>query len=101
MIGLLNLCFALLAASFKSKIRLEAENVVLRHQLLVLRRNVRGRIRLTNGDRGFFGHLYRWYPSILNVLAIIQPETLVRWNRRTCGCFGHFAFVPLQIFTSF
>jgi len=38
----------LLTASFKSKIRLEAENVVLRRQLIVLRRNVRGRIRLTN-----------------------------------------------------
>jgi len=38
----------------KSKIRLEAENVVLRRQLIVLRRNARGRIRLTNSDRWFF-----------------------------------------------
>ena len=25
--------------------------------------------------------LYRWFPSILSVLAVIQPETLVRWHR--------------------
>jgi hypothetical protein len=25
--------------------------------------------------------LYRWFPSILQVVTIIQPETIVRWNR--------------------
>jgi hypothetical protein len=41
---------AVLASSFKSKRRLEAENAALRHQLNVLRRKVRGRVRLTNCD---------------------------------------------------
>ena len=81
MIGLLSLFLALLTVPFKSKGRLEAENVVLRHQLIVLRRNVRGQVRLTNSDRWFLVYLYRWFPSILNVLTIIQPETLVRWHR--------------------
>src|SRR5665648_940410 len=47
------LCFvlAVLASPFKSKSWLEAENVALRHQLIVLRRKVRGRARLTNNDR--------------------------------------------------
>src|ERR1700755_2012399 len=76
-------CFALavLASPFKSKLRLEAENAVLRHQLNVLRRKLHGRVRLTNHDRWFFSQLYRWFPSILQVLAIIKPETLVRWHR--------------------
>ena len=76
-------CFALavLASPFKSKLRLEAENAVLRHQLIVLRRKMRGRPRLTNNDRWFFIQLYRWFPAILQVLTIIQPETLVRWHR--------------------
>src|SRR5271169_802882 len=87
MIGLLSLFLALLTAPFKSKIRLEAENVVLRHQLLVLRRNVRHRIRLTNSDRWIFVHFYRWFPSILNVLTIVQPETLVRWHRAGFCCY--------------
>jgi hypothetical protein len=51
MIELLSLFLALLTAPSKSKVRLEAENVVLRRQLIVLRRNVRGRICLTNSDR--------------------------------------------------
>ena len=43
MIGLLCLFLALLISPFKSKGRLEAENAALRHQLIVLRRKVRGR----------------------------------------------------------
>jgi hypothetical protein len=77
------ICFVLtvLASPFKSKSRLEAENAALRHQLIVLRRKVRGRARLTNNDRWFFVQLCRWFPSILEVLKIIRPETLVRWHR--------------------
>src|SRR4029077_20388774 len=56
-------------------------NAVLRHQLNVLRRRLHGRARLTNSDRWFFIQLYRWFPSILQVLTIIRPETLVRWHR--------------------
>src|SRR6201996_7959043 len=81
MIGLLRFVVAVLASPFKSKIRLEAENAVLRHQLIVLRRKLKGRARLTNHDRWFLIHLYRWFPSILSVLTIIRPETLVRWHR--------------------
>ena len=81
MIGLFSLFLVLLTAPFKSKIRLEAENAALRHQLIVLRRKMQGRVRLTNNDRWFFIQLYRWFPSILNVLTIIRPETLVRWHR--------------------
>jgi hypothetical protein len=81
MIGLLCFVLAILASPFKSKLRLEAENAVLRHQLIVLRRTRHGRIRLTNHDRLFFTQLYRWFPGILKVLTIIQPDTLVRWHR--------------------
>jgi hypothetical protein len=42
---------------------------------------LKGRARLTNCDRWFFIQLYRWFPSILQVLTIIRPETLVRWHR--------------------
>jgi transposase InsO family protein len=81
MIGLFCFALAVLASPFKSKVRLEAENAVLRHQLHVLRRGLHGRVRLTNHDRWFFIQLYRWFPSILKVLTIIRPETLVRWHR--------------------
>src|SRR5246500_594793 len=81
MIGLLCFVVAALASPFKSKIRLEAENAALRHQLVVLRRKLKGRARLTNNDRWFFVQLYRWFPSILPALMIIRPDTLVRWHR--------------------
>jgi transposase InsO family protein len=81
MIGLLCFVMAALTSPFKSKIRLEAENAVLRHQLIILQRKLRGRVRLANSDRWFFIQLYRWFPSILKVLTVIRPETLVRWHR--------------------
>jgi len=80
MIGLLCFVLAALASPFKSKLRLEAENAVLRHQLNVVRRRLHGRVRLTNNDRWFLIQLYRWFPSILQLLTIIRPETLVRWH---------------------
>ena len=81
MIGLLLFVLAILASPIKSKSRLEAENAVLRHQLIVLTRKLGGRVRLTNNDRWVFIQMYCWFPSILQVLTIIRPETLVRWHR--------------------
>src|SRR5215471_6252238 len=81
MIGLFCFALAVLASPVRSKLRLEAENAALRHQLIVLSRRPRGRVRLTNHDRWFFTQLYRWFPAILPVLTIIRPETLVRWHR--------------------
>ena len=80
MFGLFCFVLAVLVSPFKSKSRLEAENAALRRQLVVLRRKVQGRIRLRNNDRWFLIQLYRWFPSILQVVTIVQPETLVRWH---------------------
>src|SRR3990172_793122 len=87
MLALLSFVLAVLAAPFKSKSRLEAENAALRHQLIILRRKFQGRVRLTNNDRWFLIQLYRWFPSILQVLTIIRPETLVRWHRAGFRCY--------------
>src|SRR6266513_810614 len=81
MVALISFLLNMVASLFKSKSRLEAENAALRHQLIVLQRKVRGRVRFTNSDRLFFVQLYRWFPSVLKSVAIIRPETLVRWHR--------------------
>jgi hypothetical protein len=81
MIGLFCFLLAVLASPCKSKLRLEAENTVLRHQLIVLRRRLHGRVRLTNHDRWFFIQMYRWFPASLTIVTIVRPETLVRWHR--------------------
>jgi hypothetical protein len=92
MIALLCFFLTLFASPFKSKSRLEAENAALRHQLIVLQRKARGRPRLTNGDRLFLVQLYRWFPSVLKVITIIQPETLVRWHRPGSMVLGRLPF---------
>ena len=87
MLAQLRFFLAFIALPFKSRRRLEAENAALRHQLIVLRRRVPGRALLTNDDRWFFLQLYRLFPSILRVLTIIEPETLVRWHRAGFRCY--------------
>src|SRR5678816_4731937 len=81
MIALARLLLSLLASSLRSKVLLEAENAALRQQLIVLRRKLRGRVRVSNGDRLFLVWLYRLFPSISRALLIIRPDTLVRWHR--------------------
>jgi len=81
MIALVRFIWSILTAPFKAKSRLEVENAVLRRQLVVLQRKVRGRIEFTNSDRLFFILLYRWCPSVLNAMVIVRPETVMRWHR--------------------
>jgi hypothetical protein len=88
-------CFvlAILASPFKSKSRLEAENAVLRRQLIMLRRKLPGRAPLMNTDRWFLVQLYRWFPSIVQVVTIVQPDTIVRWHRAGFRFYWHWKHV--------
>src|SRR6202167_1025898 len=95
MIGLLCFVLTVLASPFKSKLRLQAENAVLRHQLNVVRRGLPGGVQLSNNDRWCFIQLYRWFPSILQVLTIIRPGTLVRWHRAGFRCYWRWKSRPL------
>jgi transposase InsO family protein len=94
MLSLFYFFLAILASPFKATSRLEAENAALRHQLIVLRRRAQSRVRLTNSDRWFLIQLYRWFPSILQVVAIVQPETLVRWHRAGFRCYWRWKSRP-------
>jgi transposase InsO family protein len=81
MVDLLKLLLAAVASLFKSRAQLEAENLVLRQQVNVLRRRMPRRPVLTNIDRLLFVWLYRWFPSTVGALAIVRPETIIRWHR--------------------
>jgi transposase InsO family protein len=81
MIELLQLIFHVVASLFKSRARLEAEILILRQQLNVLRRQVSKRPQLSNTDRFLLVWLYRWFPSVLSAIAILRPETIIRWHR--------------------
>ena len=81
MIAFLSLVLDIVVSPFKTKARLEAEIIILRHQLNVLRRSVASKPKLGPTDRLFFVWLYRLFPSALNAVAIVQPETIIRWHR--------------------
>ena len=81
MADLLRLILAVLASLLKSRARLEAENLVLRQQINVLRRRMPKRPDLNNTDRFLFVWIYRWFPCVLGAVAIIRPETIIRWHR--------------------
>src|SRR6201998_140548 len=81
MTDLFRLILGILASRFKARATLEAENLVLRQQVNVLRRRTPKRPHLNNTDRFLFVWLYRWFPSVLEVGAIVRPETIIRWHR--------------------
>ena len=81
MVSFFGLLLHVLASPFKSRARLEAEIVFLRHQLNLLRRRQPARPRLTPWDRLLFVWLYRLVPSLLNAAVVVQPDTIVRWHR--------------------
>ena len=51
---------------FTRRARLEAENLILRQQLVVLRRKFPARVRLWNTDRRLLVWLYRLYLCVAN-----------------------------------
>ena len=81
MIGIVRTLWWILASLLKSRERLEAENLALRHQVAVLRRSAPQRLRLRSSDRFLFVWLYRLWPSVLDSIVVVQPETVLRWHR--------------------
>ena len=64
----------------RSKAELLAENALLRHQLIMLRREVKWP-PITRSDRILLVLLARLVPTWQQALLIVQPETLLRWHR--------------------
>jgi transposase InsO family protein len=81
MSDLCRLIWCALIGLFRPRAALEAENLVLRHQLNVLRRKSPKRAALSNIDRLLLVGLYRLAPGVLDALKIIRPQTLLRWHR--------------------
>ncbi len=82
MIGILRALWWTIGSRFKSRERLEAENLALRHQVTVLRRSAPERLRLRSSDRCLLVWLYRLWPGVVNSIVIVKPDTVLRWHRR-------------------
>ena len=76
-----SLIWMALVGLFRSRASLAAEILVLRHQINVLRRNSPKRQTFSVTDRLIFAALYRLAPTVLNALAIVKPETVIKWHR--------------------
>ena len=85
MTDLFKLMLGILVSSFKARATLEAENLVLRRQVNVLRRRTPKRPHLNNTDRFLFVWLYRWFPSVLEVVVIVRPGVAARGARSSCA----------------
>jgi transposase InsO family protein len=81
MIAIAFLFVRVLCDCFKSRRRLEAEILVLRHQLNVQRQRAPRQSRMRWADRALFIWLYRRCPRVLDAVTIVRPETVVRWHR--------------------
>ncbi len=75
------LLWSALTGLCRSRARLEAEILVLRQQINVLRRKSPKRSIFSNIDRLVFVGLYRLVPGTVDALAILRPETVIRWHR--------------------
>ena len=81
MFVLIRLIFGLVVDLFRSRAALEAEILVLRQQIIVLRRSKPTRLPFMTADRLVLGWACRLFPNARDALAIVQPETVVRWHR--------------------
>ncbi len=66
---------------FKSRSRLEAENLFLRHQLNIALRRAPSRVRLSSSDRALFVLMTKLWPNLVGMARLVQPETILRWHR--------------------
>ena len=81
MIDFFRLLACALTRLFRSRARLEAEILVLRHQLNVLRRRSPKRVAFSSIDRLVFAGMYRLAPGVLDALQILKPETVADPSR--------------------
>ena len=81
MFAILHTLGMFVADLFKSRCRLEAENLLLRHQLTIALRRAPPRLRLLGSDRALLIWMTRLWPSLLGAVQVVQPETILRWHR--------------------
>src|SRR5215475_4055963 len=81
MLAILHLPAMFVADLFKSRRRLEAENLFLRHQLNIALRRAPLRLRLHGSDRALLVWITRVWPNLLDLSQLVKPQTILRWHR--------------------
>ena len=75
-----SLIWSALVLLFRSRASLAAEILVLRHQINILRHSPK-RQTFSAMDRLIFAGLYRLAPTVLHALAVLKPDTVIKWHR--------------------
>jgi len=88
------LLWSLLIGLFRSRASLEAENLALRQQIIVLRCTAPKRLCFNNFDRLIIVGLYKLFPDIRDALAVVRPETVIRWHRAGFRAYWHWRSRP-------
>jgi hypothetical protein len=81
MVAILHLLGTFVASLFKSRRRLEVENLFLRHQLNITMRRAPHHLRLRGSDRALLVWMTWLWPNLLSLAHVVQPETILRWHR--------------------
>jgi len=81
MFAILHATAILIANLFKSRSRLEVENILLRHQLSIALQRAPPRLRLRGMDRAILLWTVRLWPDLLDTVQVVKPETVLRWHR--------------------
>jgi hypothetical protein len=77
--------WSVLVSLFRSRVSLEAEILILRHQLNIQRRHQ----AFSAIDRLIFVGLYRLVPNSIKALTIVKPDTVIRWHRAGFRMYWH------------
>ena len=81
MVELCRLISGMILDLFRSRAALAAEILVLRQQINVLRRASPKRLPFRSIDRLILGSVCRLFPEMYDALAIVRPDTVIRWHR--------------------
>jgi hypothetical protein len=81
MFAILHALGIFVADLFKSRCRLEAEKLILRHQLNIALRRAPLQPRLHGSDRALLVWMTRIWPGLLDLVQVVKPETILRWHR--------------------
>ena len=76
-----SLVWSVLVILFRSRVSLEAEILILRHQLNIQRWQLPKRVAFSPMDRLIFVGLYRLAPNTIKALTIVKPDTVILWHR--------------------
>src|SRR5690242_9326915 len=94
MLSLCRMIFAAVVDLFRPRAALEAEILVLRQQIVVLRRSKPGRVRFSVLDRMVLGWVCHLFPKSRDALTIVRPDTVVRWHRAGFRCYWRWKSRP-------